>query len=257
MQSVTYQLRERIAYITLNRPDKRNALDGEMVEALTQVLTQVQTDPDAKVIVLKATGPVFCAGADLAWLRQLQANTYEENLADSTRLKDLFLSLYTLPKVIIAQVQGHALAGGCGLVTACDLAFAVPEAKFGYTEVRIGFVPAIVMLFLLRKSGETRAKELTLSGEPVNAATALQYGLINFMVSTAELEDRVTAYARMLVEKNAAQAMASTKLMIARLPSMSLGDALSEAAVLNAQARGTAECRRGIAAFLNKEPLTW
>ena len=254
---VDYQVLERVAYVTLNRPEKRNALDADMVQALVEAFRQAAADDTAKVVVLRAAGKVFCAGADLAYLQQLQHNSYEENLEDSSRLKHLFELIYTLPKIVIAQVQGHALAGGCGLATVCDFVFATSEAKFGYTEVRIGFIPAIVMFFLLRKTGESRAKELLLSGELISASRAEQYGIVNFITEPAHLQQTTEAYARLLVEKNSAQAMATTKLMLAAMPEKTMTDALTFAAGQNALARATPDCQKGIAAFLNKAELNW
>lgn len=257
MELVKYEVADRIAYITLNRPDKRNALNANMVTALKEAFMKAQTEELAKVIVLKAEGKVFCAGADLESLQQLQRNTFDENVADSEHLKSLFEMIYACPKIVIAQVQGHALAGGCGLATVCDIVFASSDIKMGYTEVKIGFIPAIVMVFLLRKIGENRAKELLLSGELITAKQAIDYQMINFVVSPDELESKVKAYAQMLCNTNSAQAMARTKAMIAEVQNMSLGSALQYAANQNAHARATADCQRGIAAFLNKESLAW
>ena len=153
MKYIDYTVQNRKAYITLNRPGKRNALSHELVAELKEAFHLAEKEDQAKVVILKANGEAFCSGADLAHLQQLQNFSHEENLADSNHLKELFLQIYSLKKVVIAQVQGHALAGGCGLATVCDFIFAVPEAKFGYTEVKIGFIPAIVMVFLLRKIG--------------------------------------------------------------------------------------------------------
>jgi methylglutaconyl-CoA hydratase len=144
--NIDFTINNRVGYITLNRPDKRNALSFELIRELKEAFYNAERDDAVKVIVLRAHGEVFCAGADLAYLQQLQEFSYEQNLADSNHLKDLFFQIYTLQKVVIAQVQGHALAGGCGLATVCDFTFSVPEAKFGYTEVKIGFIPAIVMV---------------------------------------------------------------------------------------------------------------
>src|SRR5258706_858082 len=187
MDLVLYEVKERIGYITLNRPDKRNALSHELVTGLKDSLTYAENDPTVKVIVLRANGEAFCAGADLAYLQQLQKFSFEENLADSNHLKELFLKIYQLKKVVIANVQGHALAGGCGLATVCDFVFAVPEAKFGYTEVKIGFIPAIVLVFLVRKIGEKQARQLLLSGELVQGNEAMNFGLINHLVSNDKL----------------------------------------------------------------------
>lgn len=257
MQLLTYETQKRVAYITLNRPEKRNALSAELVTELKQAFDQAAKDAEVKVIVLSGTGKAFCAGADLAYLQSLQTNTYEENLADSRHLMELFQQIYTLPKVVIAQVNGHALAGGCGLATVCDFAFSVPEAKFGYTEVRIGFIPAIVKVFLLRKIGEGRAKELLLSGNLISADEAQDMGLINHVVHSEALEARVREFAESLCEHNSGQSMAYTKQMIAAVQDMSMEEALNYAAEQNAKARASEDCQKGIAAFLNKETPSW
>lgn len=250
-------IKDRIGYLELNRPDKRNALNAEMVEALKDALTGFGEDPEVKIIVIKAAGKVFCSGADLESLRALQTNTYEENLADSRNLKVLFHLIYTSPKVIISQIQGHALAGGCGLASVCDFSFAVPEAKFGYTEVKIGFVPAIVKVFLLRKIGEGKARQLLLDADPIPAKEAKDMGLINWVVDADQLEETVYDYAQKLIHQNSGSAMALTKEMIARIQERTLEDGLEYAAAMNAKARGTSDCKKGIDAFLNKKPITW
>ncbi len=257
MSLVLYEVKERIGYVTLNRPEKRNALSHELVTALKEAFDQAEKDPMAKVIVLRANGETFCAGADLASLQKLQNFSFEENIADSNHLKELFLKIYQLKKVVIAQVQGHALAGGCGLATVCDFVFAVPEAKFGYTEVRIGFIPAMVLVFLIRKIGEQRAKRLLLSGELVLGNEAMNLGLVNFLVSKDELEMKTGEFAMKLIKNNSALSMSLTKQMIDQVQSISLNDALSYAARMNAEMRASEDCKKGIAAFLNKENLSW
>ena len=257
MSLVEYQVKDRIAFITLNRPEKRNALNHELVSELKKAFDRAAADATAKVIILKAKGEAFCAGADLEYLQQLQKFSFEENLQDSNHLKELFLKIYTHPKIVIAQVQGHALAGGCGLATVCDFVTSVPAAKFGYTEVKIGFIPAIVTVFLLRKLGEAKAKEMLLSGELFSAEQVLQMGLINYVVETDRLEQHVLNLAKKLSDGNSAESMKLTKQMIANIPSRSIEDALNFAAEMNAHARGSEDCKRGIAAFLNKEKLTW
>jgi methylglutaconyl-CoA hydratase len=254
---VLYEVKDRVGYITLNRPDKRNALSFQVVQELRETFSEAEHDENVKVVVLQANGDAFCAGADLAYLQQLQTFSYEENLADSNHLKGLFYQIYTLKKIVIASVQGHAFAGGCGLVSVCDFAYSVPEAKYGYTEVRIGFIPAIVMIFLLRKIGESSAKQLLLTGDFINAEKARELGLINRVIPKEKLAAEVTGFATQLVTTNSAMSMTLTKQMIAQLQSQSLEGALSFAAEMNAKARSAEDCKRGIAAFLNKEKLTW
>jgi methylglutaconyl-CoA hydratase len=257
MALIEYQIKDRVAYITLNRPEKRNALNREVVDLLSSAFIRAGEDSEAKIIVLKATGEVFSAGADLEYLQKLQENTYNDNLADSTSLKDLFQLIYTHTKVVIAQVQGHAIAGGCGLATVCDFVFAQPEAKFGYTEVRIGFVPAIVMVYLLRRIGEGRAREMLISGALIDAQLAAGWGLVNKVIPAAELASAVDEFAQRLVVNNSYQSMQRTKAMIAQVQEMKLEDALEFAADHNARARSTEDCQRGIKAFLDKKSIKW
>ncbi len=256
MKFVHYKKSNRVGYITLNRPEKRNALNYQVVAELKKAFSLANNDPDTKVIVLKAEGDAFCAGADLAYLEELQQNSYNENLADSNHLKELFLQIYTLPKVVIAAVQGHAIAGGSGLASVCDYAFSVSQAKFGYTEVRIGFIPAIVMVFLIRKIGEQKAKDLLLSGRLISAKEATELGVITRVIEN-DLEKEVDEFAQELISKNSGQSMALTKQMIANVQNLSLEDGLRLAAEQNAKARATDDCKKGITAFLKKEKINW
>ncbi len=256
-EHIHFEVTGRIAYITLNRPEKRNALGPGLIAELSRVMAETESRPDIRVIVLKAAGKVFSAGADLGYLQDLQDNTPEENLRDSSRLKDLFQSIYQSSKVVIAQVEGHAIAGGCGLAALCDLVFAVPEAKFGYTEVKIGFIPALVAVYLIRKLGESRTKELLLSGELITAESAAAYGLINFVVPAGEITDRVNAYARNIAETTSGESVQRTKKLLQQVYDLPLEESLLLAVQANAEARATADCRKGIAAFLKKEPVSW
>lgn len=257
MQEIRYEVNNRIAYITLNRPEKRNAFNKQLVSDLKEAFSKAEYDEEVKVIVLKAEGNVFCAGADLGYLQSLQTHTFEENLLDSNYLKDLYLQIYRHPKIVIAAVQGHAIAGGCGLITVCDFVFSVSEAKFGYTEVKIGFVPAIVMTFLIRKIGEARAKEMLLSGDLIEASQAQKYGIVTEVLFDNELYEKVDEFALHLCQANSAQAMKTTKQMIADIQELSLSEALVYAAEVNAKARAFEDCKKGITAFLNKEKLSW
>lgn len=254
---VNYHTEDRIGYITLNRPEKRNALNAEMVTALKNAFTQAESDENCKVIVLQANGEAFCAGADLAYLQQLQNNTYDENLQDSQHLMGLFLQIYTHKKAVIGKIQGHALAGGCGLATLCDISFSVPEAKYGYTEVKIGFVPALVKVFLLRKIGEGKARELLLTGKIITAEEAKNFGLINFISTKETIDNEVLEFATKLCNEASGQSIALVKEMIAEVQHLSVEEGLEYAARMNANARATDDCKRGINSFLTKEKLTW
>jgi methylglutaconyl-CoA hydratase len=254
---ITYSSENRIATITLNRPEKRNALHPDLVTEMLYVLDLAVVDEQVKIVLLKANGEAFCAGADLGYLQQLLNHTYEENLADSMHLKSLFEKIYFLPKVVIAQIEGSAIAGGCGLATVCDFAFTVPEAKFGFTEVRIGFIPAIVMIFLLRKCGEAKSKELLLTGNLISAEEAVQFGFINKVIAVANIQTEVAAFIQNLLKNASTESLAITKKMIANVPSLSIIDALNYAAEQNAKARAGADCKKGISGFINKEKISW
>lgn len=246
----------RIARVIMNRPDKHNALNDVMVSELKSAFAQVENNQSCKVVILEGAGESFCAGADLEYLQKLQNNTYDENLADSTHLMQLFQTIYTFPKPVIAKIKGAAIAGGCGLATVCDFSFAEPQSTFAYTEVKIGFVPAIVMVFLSKKIGEGKAKDMLLSGRMIKAEEAMNMGLINQVVALDKIDDFVLDFAHKLASRNSADSMKLIKEMFYKMPS-EYADALEYAAQTNAKARATEDCKKGIAAFLNKEKLEW
>lgn len=254
---VLYSVANRIATISLNRPEKRNAFNPELVSSLTDALLRASDDEQVKVIILKAEGNVFSAGADLAYLQQLQNNTHEENVKDSENLKTLFTTIYYLPKVVIAQVEGHAIAGGCGLATVCDITFAVPEASFGYTEVKLGFVPAIVSCFLMRKTGETIAKKLLLTGDLFSAAEALAYNLITYVTNKDEISQKVYDFAVKLCEETSGNSLMVTKQLIGQTTNPGLENSLNLAVQINARVRESEDFKKGVAAFIEKEKIKW
>jgi methylglutaconyl-CoA hydratase len=257
MELLEYKTTERIASIIINRPEKRNALNPELVLALTNAFKTAIDDSDVKIIVLKANGEVFSAGADLDYLKHLQKNSDQDNLEDTNLLKDLFLLIYRSSKLVIAQVEGHAIAGGCGLVSVCDFIFSVPEAQFGYTEVKIGFIPALVTCFLIRRMGEGRAKELLLSGELIDALTAFNYGLINFIYPKEEIAEAVESYAGKLIHSVSSNSVSLSKSLINSVQDLSLDESLSLAVILNVETRSSSDCKKGISAFLTKGKLNW
>lgn len=254
---VLYQVNHRVAEITINRPEKRNALNPALVAELTTAFLKAEADEHAKIIVLKANGDVFSAGADLAYMQQLQDFSYEENIHDSSALKDLFETIRTLNKVVIAQVEGHAIAGGCGLATICDIIFAVPEAKFGYTEVKLGFVPAIVSCYLVQRVGETLAKKLLLSGDLFTAEQALNYNLITYVTKAEEIVQTVSDFAVNLSNSASGNSLMQTKQLLNETSNAWLDSCLDNAIKVNAKTRETADFKKGIAAFLAKEKINW
>ncbi len=250
-------IQNRLATITLNRPEKRNAFNYELVDEIKMHLRHLKEMQEIKVVRFKSNGAVFSAGADLDYLKQLQNNTYEENLKDSNHLKELFETIYLYPKIVIAQVEGHAIAGGCGLATVCDFTFATPNAQFGYTEVKIGFIPAIVSIFLLKKINSNSAKELLFTGKLITALEAKQIHLIHEIIESEKIETYVLNFANQLCNETSGEAIRLTKELLSQLDTLSIPDAFSLAAKYNAKARATDDCKKGIAAFLNKEKITW
>jgi len=257
MGLVNTQVKDRVGFITLNRPEKRNAFSDMLINSLHHAFSIMLEDTQVKVVILQAEGDVFCAGADLGYLQKLQKYSYEENLKDSNKLKEVLHFIYTFQKPVIAKVQGHAIAGGCGLATVCDFVIASSNSKFGYSEVKIGFIPALVLVFLLRKIGEGRANQLLLLGNLIDAQEAYRIGLINQVVEQNDLDETVNNLAHELITKNSAISMKLTKEMIKSVPHMDLSIALNYAAKMNATARSTEDCKKGIAGFLNKETLNW
>ncbi len=242
-----------IGRIWLNRPEKRNALDRTMVEELRTAVAQLESDADVRVIVLGGRGPAFCAGADLEYLRRMAEFTVLDNMEDSGALAATLKAIYEVSKPTIARVHGPALAGGCGLATVCDVIVAAEEASFGYTEVRIGFIPAIVMAFLLRKVSQIQARELALSGRIISAREAHERGLITMLTEGGEeaLDACISEIAGAMV-KASPSAVAMTKQMLTALDGMPLDSALDYASRMNALARMTPDCQNGIAKFLSK-----
>jgi len=254
---ILLNIENRIATLTLNRPEKRNALNDEMASMLLNHLDSLRDNDDCKVLIIKAKGEAFCAGADLSYLQKLQNNSYEENLADSTSLMQMFKALYEFPKVTIAQVEGPAFAGGCGLSGLCDFCIASPEAQFAYTEVKIGFIPAIVSVFLSPKIGENLAKQMLLTGDVYTALEAKEMRLVNKIVESSSIDKEVLEFALKLVKTVSSESIALTKTLLNNIKGHALDEQLQMAAEANAQARASNDCKKGISAFLNKEKLSW
>ena len=244
-----------LAVLTLNRPDKRNAISYELIDELLRALEEMEKSA-AQVLILTGAGKAFCSGMDLDNLRAITGRTEEENLADSGTMARLFRTLYEFPKVTIAAVNGAAVAGGCGLATLCDFTLASTEAKFGYTEVRIGFVPAIVSAFLLRQVGEKQARDLLLTGRILGAEEAFRMGLVNEIVAPDKLLERAGDLAATLMENSPASLLA-TKRLLKRYASESLDREIAAAVEENARIRRTSDFREGVSSFLEKRNPRW
>jgi methylglutaconyl-CoA hydratase len=250
---VTYD--SGVATIRLNRPEKRNAISFELIDDLLRALKEVETS-DAIVLILTSAGNAFSSGMDLDNLKALIGRSPEQNLKDSETMVRLFRSLYEFPKVTIAAVNGAAIAGGTGLALLCDFTLAVPEAKFGYTEVRIGFVPAIVSTFLLRQVGEKQARDLLLTGRIFGAEEAARMGLINEIVAPEALMARARELAALLME-NSPTSLRATKQLLSAHARSALDAEIGAAVRENAAIRSTSDFREGIASFLEKRKPVW
>jgi methylglutaconyl-CoA hydratase len=253
--TVELRLEGPIATITLNRPEKRNAISFELIDDLLRALGEV-ANSDAIVLILTGAGKAFCSGMDLDNLKALLGRTPQQNLEDSQTMVRLFRTLYEFPKVTIAAVNGAAVAGGTGLALLCDFTLAVPEAKFGYTEVRIGFVPAIVSTFLLRQVGEKVARDLLLTGRLFGAEEAVHLGLVREVVPADQLLVRARELAGLLLE-NSAASLRATKQLLTRHAAPELDAQIDAAVRENAAIRTSADFREGISSFLEKRKPVW
>ena len=257
MSYTTLQLayQQGVAVITLDRPDKRNAISFDLIQELLAAFEAV-AGSEALVLVLTGAGKAFCSGLDLENLKAMIGRTPEQSLEDTRTMARLFRTLYDFPKPTIAAVNGAAIAGGTGLATLCDFTLAVPEAKFGYTEVRIGFVPAIVSTFLLRQVGEKIARDLLLTGRLFDAEEALRIGLVTEVVSAENLMRRTAELAAQLME-NSPSSLLFTKRLLSAAARAEV-DAQIEAAVReNSAIRSTPDFREGIVSFLEKRKPKW
>lgn len=244
-------IEETTQVLTLNRPEKRNALNSELIAALTDAIRSIGTDGDVRAVVIRGEGKDFCSGADLEELRKISGYSYDENLYDARKLVDLFTAIRTCPVPVIAAVHGRALAGGCGLATACDIVLAAESARFGYPEVKIGFVPAIVMAILRRNISEKRAFELVTRGFDFSAGDAQELGLVNQIFPDAEFRGKVDEFAAEY-SKVSASAVRLSKQLLYQMDGKNFFDAVDAGAIMNAKARMTEDCQAGIAKFLDK-----
>jgi methylglutaconyl-CoA hydratase len=242
--------------ITLNRPERRNAMTPEMQVELIAAMEEAAGAEDCLVVVFAGAGEAFCSGLDLNELQGAAEKSAAENMVDAERVARLFRTLYELPKPTIAAVQGAAIAGGTGLATICDFTLAVVKAKFGYTEARIGFVPARVSAFLMLQVGDKRGRELLLTGRLFGAEEAYRLGLVTEVVAAEELDERVRALAGVLMA-NSPQAMGATKRLLVAQNKAWLDAAIEESLAANARARETEDFREGVTAFLEKRKAVW
>lgn len=257
MEHITLSTSDTTLTITLNRPDKRNALHAGLVRELHAALRDAACDDELRAVVLTGAGSTFCAGADLSYLEEISRNSIMENQADSLRLMELLGMLRSHPLPIVARLNGHAIAGGCGLALACDIVIADERARLGFPEVRIGFVPAIVTRLLVDRVGPGRARELLLRGHLLSAQEAWTAGMVNHVVAPEALDTRVTEVVTDFTQQCSREAVALTKRLFLDIEDMSAAEAMRMGAGYNVLSRETGDFREGVASFLEKRPPRW
>ena len=250
-ETVLSELRDGVMFLSLNRPAKRNALNDELIADLKTALKSAVADDAVRCIVLRGAGPDFCSGADLSALQKISQASVAENLADAQSLAELFLLMRQTPVPVIAAVHGRALAGGCGLALACDIVLAETSSRFGFPEVKIGFVPAMVMAILRRSVSEKVAFELLTTGREFSATEAHNLGLVNHLFENVNFESEVESFARTF-QKLSRSAVTLSKSLFYSSEAMAFEDAIAAGVDVNATARMTEDCREGVARFLNK-----
>jgi methylglutaconyl-CoA hydratase len=251
-QPLLYAVESAVARITINRPEKRNALNAAVVAGLKDRLRDASKDERVRVVVISGTGKDFCSGADLAALQQVTQGSVDENTEDARSLLDLFLLIRQIPVPVIAAVKGRALAGGAGLASACDIVLASASARFGYPEVKIGFVPAMVMAILRRNVSEKRAFELATRGAEISAEQAREFGLVNHVFADESFDEDVALYVNEF-RTLSRSAVSLTKTLLYQIDGLSFDAALETGADVNVIARLTEDCQKRVAKFLNKE----
>jgi methylglutaconyl-CoA hydratase len=255
-ETISFSLEDRVATITLDRPEVHNAFNEVMISELTEIFKRIPEDESVRVVVLTGNGKSFSAGADLNWMKKMIDYSYEQNLEDSLKLAELFFLMYSLPKPIIARVNGAAIGGGTGLVAVCDIAIAAENAKFSLSEVKLGLVPACISPYVIRKVGEGRCREFFLTGERLTAKRALEAGLVNRVVPLEELDQAVQEKVDQLISSGP-KALAMCKELLKNVPGMNFDKAKTYTADMIASMRIGDEGQEGMNAFLEKRKPKW
>jgi len=254
---VKSEIYREIGTLILHRPEKRNALNPEMVSAIKTQMRHFEKNDGIRIIRIKSEGNTFCSGADLEYLQTMQSYSLSQNLEDSDQLKELFYQVWNSSKITIAQIEGFAVAGGAGLSACCDFVFANTSSRFCFSVVRIGFVPAMVMTFLNKKIGPNKTRELLLTGKMITAEEAKTLHWVNQVYPDNLIEEKVIEFAEEITANCSPQAIHQTKEMINQLLPLSVESFLEEASKRNAHARMTKDCKKGLDAFVNKKQSKW
>lgn len=255
-ETIKYEIEENIARVTLNRPEVHNAFDDTMIKELSTVFDDIVGNSDIRVVVLAGKGKSFCAGADLNWMRRVKDYSYEDNLKESLELAEMLYKIYTSPKPTIARVNGAAIGGGTGLVAVCDIAIAATKAKFSFSEVKLGLIPACISPYVIKKCGEGRCREFFLTGERLTAEKACSAGLVNAVVDLEDIDEFVDDLVSKLISSGP-EAIKSCKELLRRVSEMSTEQAKKYTAEVIAQLRISEEGQEGMNAFLEKRRPKW
>ena len=252
---IKVETKEQVLRIVLHRPKKKNALNPQMINEIQEALDLHKGNNIIKVILISSDSDVFCAGADIEYLKKIKTASYKENLLDSEKLMHLFKTMLLYPKLIISKISGAAVGGGCGIITASDITFATENSVFGYPEVRIGFVPALVTTFLINKINESNTRELLLTGNLINAKKAKEIGLINHICDEKKIDKKIDGFINDIIGNTSINSIAETKKMIYTW--LDLEKKLKKAAEFNAKNRKTKDFKKGVTSFLMKRKINW
>ncbi len=256
LTTITYEKDNRIARVTFNRPEIHNAFNGTVITEMSQVFSQIARDEDIRVVLLTGKGKSFCAGADLNWMRGVVKQSFEENLAESNALAELFHQIYTCRRPVVGRINGAAIGGGTGFVAVCDIAIAARSARFSFSEVKIGVVPACIGPYVVKKMGEGKARELFITGERLNADRAHEVGLVNRVVDDDQLDAEIDSVLGTLLSSGP-QAITVAKKLVSEVPGMTPEQFKPFTAEMIARLRISEEGQEGMDAFLNKRKPNW
>ncbi len=256
LQTIVYRTDGNVARVVFNRPEVHNAFNDTMIKELSSVFDDIEKRPDIRVVIVTGEGKSFCAGADLNWMRRVKDYSYEDNLKESLDLAEMLFKVYASPKPTIARVNGAAIGGGTGLVAVCDIAIAAEKAKFSFSEVKLGLIPACISPYVLKKCGEGKCREFFLTGERLTAEKACAAGLVNAVISLDEIDAYITSIVALLVSSGP-EAISTCKELLRNVSGMSLEDAKKYTAEVIAKLRISDEGQEGMNAFLEKRKPVW
>ncbi|UCG62385.1 MAG: enoyl-CoA hydratase/isomerase family protein [Candidatus Zixiibacteriota bacterium] len=254
--TIKYEKMDRVGYVTFCRPEVHNAFNSTLIREMIQLFEDLKGNEDLRILVLTGEGKSFCAGADLNWMRAVKDQSYEQNLAESTELAKLFHVIYNFKRPIIGKINGAAIGGGTGFVAVCDISVAARSAKFSFSEVKIGVVPACIGPYVIKKMGEGKARELFITGERMSADRAFEVGLVNKVVDDEELDSEVDRLVKFVLSSGP-EAVAMAKKLVSEVPGMSSDEYRPYTAEMIAHLRMSDEGQEGMDAFLNKRPPKW